>query len=91
MTVRLRDDEVRIDEDLVGQLLRTQLPDLANLDLRLVKTQGTENVVFRLWDRNDTRIATTAAAPCPLCDLDHRGAGRGGLSRADARRAGAQP
>jgi len=50
MTVRLRDDEVRIDEDLVGQLLRTQLPDLANLDLQLVQAQGTENVVFRLWD-----------------------------------------
>jgi hypothetical protein len=31
MTVRLHHDEVRIDEDLVRQLLRTQLPDLANV------------------------------------------------------------
>jgi aminoglycoside phosphotransferase (APT) family kinase protein len=48
MTVRLHDDEVRIDEDIVRQLLRTQLPELANQDLHLVPAQGTDNVMFRL-------------------------------------------
>jgi aminoglycoside phosphotransferase (APT) family kinase protein len=48
MAVRLHEDEVRIDEDLVQQLLRTQMPDLANQDLHLVPAQGTDNVMFRL-------------------------------------------
>ena len=42
MTLRLHQDEVRIDEDLVQQNLRTQLPDLANQKLRLVPGQGTD-------------------------------------------------
>ena len=44
MTMRWHRDEVRIDEELVQQLLRTQLPDLANQELRLVPAQGTDNV-----------------------------------------------
>jgi aminoglycoside phosphotransferase (APT) family kinase protein len=56
MTVRLHHDEVRIDEDLVEQLLRTQLPDLANQELRLVPAQGTDNVVFRLGTELSVRL-----------------------------------
>jgi hypothetical protein len=48
MTVRLHHDEVRVDDELVQQLLRTQLPDLANQELRLVPAQGTDHVVFSL-------------------------------------------
>src|SRR5688500_707070 len=62
MTVRLHHDEVRIDEDLVRQLLRTQLPDLANLDLRLVPAQGTDNVVFRLGGELSVRLPRKPAA-----------------------------
>ncbi|HET9562002.1 MAG TPA: aminoglycoside phosphotransferase family protein [Propionibacteriaceae bacterium] len=62
MTGRLHHDEVRIDEDLVRQLLRTQLPDLANLDLRLVPAQGTDNVVFRLGTKLSVRLPRKPAA-----------------------------
>jgi aminoglycoside phosphotransferase (APT) family kinase protein len=62
MTVRLHHDEVPIDEDLVRQLLRTQLPDLANLDLRLVPAQGTDNVVFRLGAELSVRLPRKPAA-----------------------------
>jgi aminoglycoside phosphotransferase (APT) family kinase protein len=62
MTVRLHHDEVRIDEDLVRQLLRTQLPDLANQDLRLVPAQGTDNVVFRLGTELSVRLPRKPSA-----------------------------
>ena len=61
MTVRLHHDEVRIDEDLVEQLLRTQLPNLANQELRLVPAQGTDNVVFRLGTELSVRLPRQAA------------------------------
>jgi aminoglycoside phosphotransferase (APT) family kinase protein len=62
MTVRLHHDEVRIDEDLVQQLLRTQLPDLANQKLRLVPGQGTDNVVFRLGEELSVRLPRKPSA-----------------------------
>jgi len=62
MTVRLHHDEVRIDEDLVEQLLRTQLPDLANQELRLVPAQGTDNVVFRLGTELSVRLPRKPSA-----------------------------
>ncbi len=62
MTVRLHEDEVRIDQDLVRQLLGTQLPDLANLDLRLIPTQGTDNVVFRLGAELSVRLPRKPSA-----------------------------
>ena len=62
MTVRLHHDEVRIDEDLVRQLLRTQLPGLASLDLRPVSAQGTDNVVFRLGAELSVRLPRKPAA-----------------------------
>jgi aminoglycoside phosphotransferase (APT) family kinase protein len=62
MTVRLHEDEVRIDEDLVHQLLGSQLPDLANLDLRLIPAQGTDNVVFRLGPELSVRLPRKPSA-----------------------------
>jgi aminoglycoside phosphotransferase (APT) family kinase protein len=62
MTVRLHEDEVRIDGDLVQQLLGTQLPDLANLDLRLIPAQGTDNVVFRLGTELSVRLPRKRSA-----------------------------
>jgi aminoglycoside phosphotransferase (APT) family kinase protein len=62
MTVRLHHDEVRIDEELVQQLLRTQLPDLANEELRLVPAQGTDNVVFRLGTELSVRLPRKPSA-----------------------------
>jgi aminoglycoside phosphotransferase (APT) family kinase protein len=62
MTVRLHEDEVRIDEDLVQQLLGTQLPDLANLDLQLIPAQGTDNVVFRLGAELSVRLPRKPSA-----------------------------
>ena len=66
MTARLHQDEVRIDEDLVQQLLRTQLPDLAKLDLRLVPDQGTDNVVFRLGPDLSVRLPRKPSAVSSL-------------------------
>src|SRR4029450_2099847 len=48
MTKSLHADEVHIDADLVRQLVRTQMPDVANLELRPVLAPGTDNLVFRL-------------------------------------------
>jgi aminoglycoside phosphotransferase (APT) family kinase protein len=62
MTVRLHHDEVRIDEDLVQQLLGNQLPDLANLDLQLITAQGTDNVVFRLGAELSVRLPRKSSA-----------------------------
>jgi aminoglycoside phosphotransferase (APT) family kinase protein len=62
MTVRLHHDEVRIDEDLVQQLLRTQLPDLANQKVRLVPGQGTDNVVFSLGTELSVRLPRKPSA-----------------------------
>ena len=62
MTVRLHNDEVRIDEDLVQQLLRTQLPELAHQDLHLVPAQGTDNVMFRLGAELSVRLPRKPSA-----------------------------
>jgi aminoglycoside phosphotransferase (APT) family kinase protein len=62
MAVRLHEDEVRIDEDLVQQLLGSQLPDLANLALRLIPAQGTDNVVFRLGAELSVRLPRKPSA-----------------------------
>jgi aminoglycoside phosphotransferase (APT) family kinase protein len=62
MTVRLHQNEVRIEKNLVRQLLRTQMPNLAELELRLVPDQGTENVVFRLGADFSVRLPRKQSA-----------------------------
>ena len=56
MTQRLHEDEVHIDVGLVRELIRRQLPHLANLDVGLVAAPGTDNVVFRLGDELSVRL-----------------------------------
>ena len=54
--MRLHDDEVPIDHDLVRTLLRDQAPDLAGLELRAVAAQGTDNMMFRLGEELVVRL-----------------------------------
>jgi aminoglycoside phosphotransferase (APT) family kinase protein len=46
----MHDDEVDVDEVLVHRLLAEQMPDLADLSLRIVEPWGTDNAVWRLGD-----------------------------------------
>lgn len=48
--MRLHDDEVAVDADLVRSLLAEQHPSLAGLPLRELRTTGTVNHIFRLGD-----------------------------------------
>lgn len=50
MPGRMHADEVDVDEDLVRQLLRSQMPDLADASLALVDPWGTDNAIWRLGD-----------------------------------------
>ncbi len=62
MTQRLHEDEVHIDVGLVRELIRRQLPQLADLEVRLVAAPGTDNVVFRLGDDLSVRLPRKPAA-----------------------------
>ena len=62
VTRRLHEDEVHIDVGLVRKLIRTQLPQLADLEVRLVAAPGTDNVVFRLGDELSVRLPRKPAA-----------------------------
>ena len=62
MTDRLHPDEVSIDAVLIRELLRTQMPDLADLDVRAVPAQGTDNVVFRVGSELSVRLPRKPAA-----------------------------
>ena len=62
MTQRLHEDEVHIDVDLVRELIGRQLPQLADLEVRLVAAPGTDNVVFRLGDELSVRLPRKPAA-----------------------------
>jgi aminoglycoside phosphotransferase (APT) family kinase protein len=59
---QLHPDEVSIDAVLVRELLRTQMPDLAHLDVRAVPAQGTDNVVFRVGSDLSVRMPRKPAA-----------------------------
>jgi aminoglycoside phosphotransferase (APT) family kinase protein len=59
---RLHHDEVDIDAGLVRGLLKTQLPRLADMQLRAVSPQGTDNVVFRLGKELSVRLPRKPAA-----------------------------
>jgi aminoglycoside phosphotransferase (APT) family kinase protein len=62
MTKRLHADEVHIDADLVRQLVRTQMPDVANLELQPVLAPGTDNLVFRLGPELSVRLPRKPSA-----------------------------
>lgn len=47
-TLKLHENEAHIDENLVKKLLSNQFPKFANLPLRLIFPQGTDNVMYQL-------------------------------------------
>ncbi|MEM7095268.1 MAG: phosphotransferase [Actinomycetota bacterium] len=49
-------DEVSIDEGLVVELLRVQMPDLAVLPINKVEPWGTDNAIYRLGDQFVVRL-----------------------------------
>jgi aminoglycoside phosphotransferase (APT) family kinase protein len=53
---RMHDDEVEVDEALVGRLIATQMPDLAGRPLTLVEPWGTDNAIWRLGDDLAVRL-----------------------------------
>ncbi|MFW2382445.1 MAG: aminoglycoside phosphotransferase family protein [Acidimicrobiales bacterium] len=55
----LHDDELRIDLDLVAELLTQQMPQWSGLPLRQLHTSGTVNVTFRLGDDMVVRLPRT--------------------------------
>jgi aminoglycoside phosphotransferase (APT) family kinase protein len=48
--VRMHDDEVDVDEELVRLLISSQMPDLAARSLRRVEPWGTDHAIWRLGD-----------------------------------------
>ncbi|MEP7019175.1 MAG: aminoglycoside phosphotransferase family protein [Pseudonocardiales bacterium] len=59
---RLHDDEFHIDDALVRRLLASQMPQWAELPLRLVQPSGTDNVMIRLGDDLALRLPRTPGA-----------------------------
>jgi aminoglycoside phosphotransferase (APT) family kinase protein len=59
---KLHGDEVDIDEAVVRRLLRTQMPHLADNDIRPVDPAGTDNVTARLGDDLVIRLPRNRAA-----------------------------
>jgi aminoglycoside phosphotransferase (APT) family kinase protein len=54
--VKLHDDEVYIDKDVVGRLVTTQFPRFADLPLSEVRSNGTVNAIYRLGDHYCVRL-----------------------------------
>jgi aminoglycoside phosphotransferase (APT) family kinase protein len=52
----MHDDEVDIDEGLVERLLAAQLPRLAGLPIRAVRSTGTVNAIYRLGNELCVRL-----------------------------------
>jgi aminoglycoside phosphotransferase (APT) family kinase protein len=48
MTIPMHEDEIGVDEALVRNLLRSQMPALAELPLVAVEPWGTDNAIWRL-------------------------------------------
>ncbi|MDQ1480823.1 MAG: hypothetical protein QOI44_1684, partial [Actinomycetota bacterium] len=53
---RMHDDEVDVDDALVGRLLSAQLPELAHLPLTRIEAWGTDHAIFRLGDDLSVRL-----------------------------------
>ena len=48
MTVRMHEDEIEVGDTIVRRLLRSQMPNLAELPLIAVEPWGTDNAIWRL-------------------------------------------
>ncbi len=55
----MHEDQVDIDGDLVGHLLRTQFPQCADLPLEYFDSGGTVNAIYRLGDEMYVRLPIT--------------------------------
>ena len=58
--MKMHEEEVDIDEELVARLVAAQFPRLAGLPIRAVQSTGTVNAIYRL---GDDLYAATAACP----------------------------
>lgn len=57
MTVRkMHDDELDIDESLIGRLLEAQFPQWADLPMERVRSAGTGNAIYRLGKEMAVRL-----------------------------------
>jgi aminoglycoside phosphotransferase (APT) family kinase protein len=54
--MKMHRGEVPIDEELVGRLVAEQLPHLAALSIRVVRSTGTVNAIYRLGDELCARL-----------------------------------
>ena len=54
--VRMHEDEVAVDDELVRSLLRSQMPSLAHLPLVVVEPWGTDNAIWRLGSELVVRL-----------------------------------
>jgi aminoglycoside phosphotransferase (APT) family kinase protein len=54
--MKMHEDEIEIDAELVRRLLAGQFPALAGLAVRRVPSTGTVNALFRLGDRLCARL-----------------------------------
>ncbi len=62
MARRMHDDQIDIDGDLVGSLLREQAPQWADLPIEAVASTGTDNALFRLGDTMVVRVPLRPSA-----------------------------
>jgi aminoglycoside phosphotransferase (APT) family kinase protein len=58
-TRRMHDDQIDVDEAVVRELLRRQLPQWANQPLTRVASQGTVNAIYRLGSELVVRLPLT--------------------------------
>jgi aminoglycoside phosphotransferase (APT) family kinase protein len=54
--MKMHDEEVDIDAELVGRLLAAQFPQLTDLPIREVRPAGTVNAIYRLGDHLYARL-----------------------------------
>jgi aminoglycoside phosphotransferase (APT) family kinase protein len=66
--VKMHPDETELDAGLVRALLADQFPQFASLPLKLVRSSGTVNAIFRLGKDLYVRLPRTAAW---AGDIDH--------------------
>lgn len=54
--LKMHDGEVDIDAGLVGELVATQFPHLADLPIKAVRSTGTVNAIYRIGDHLCARL-----------------------------------
>lgn len=54
--MKMHDDEVHIDAELVGRLVAAQFPELAGLAISTVRSTGTVNAIYRIGDHLCARL-----------------------------------